>query len=121
MCVGKGGEAVPARRARTRRGAANSAPFPRRSPMPPAAKRVLDDGESAPPGGTAEAGAAATGLLDDGERSAMTRELVAKLSPPPFEKAEQVEQGHRYNWEQGDQLPEGVGSRHGTLEGGNGA
>ena len=86
-----------------------------------AAKRVLDDGERAPPGGTAEAGAAATGLLDDGERSAMTRELVAKLSPPPFEKAEQVEQGHRYNWEQGDQLPEGVGSRHGTLEGGNGA
>ena len=43
-----------------------------------------DGGERAPPGGSAEAGAgrsgivAAMGVLDDGERSAMSRELVAK-------------------------------------------
>ena len=30
---------------------------------------VLNDGERAPPGGSAEAGAGATGVLDDGERA----------------------------------------------------
>ena len=34
-----------------------------------AATRVLDDGERAPPGGSAEAGRAATGALDGGERA----------------------------------------------------
>ena len=44
-----------------------------------AVTRVLDDGERGPPaGGSAEAGAAATGVIDDGERappdgSAVTR------------------------------------------------
>ena len=41
----------------------------------PAATNVLDDGERAPPGGSAEAGA---GRLNDGESSAISRELVAK-------------------------------------------
>ena len=34
-----------------------------------AATGMVDDGERAPPGGAAEAGAAATGMLDDGERA----------------------------------------------------
>ena len=38
----------------------------------------IDDGERAPPGGSAEAGAAATRMRDDGERSAISREQIAK-------------------------------------------
>ena len=38
---------------------------------------MLDDGERAPPCCSTEAGAATMGVLDDGQRSAMSRELVA--------------------------------------------
>ena len=89
-----------------------------------AATRVLDDGARAPPGGSAKAGAAATkvldygerappggsakagaGRLDDGESSAISRELVAKRRC----------EANRYSGEQRGQL--GVGSRDETLEG----
>ena len=38
----------------------------------------LDDSERVPPGGSAEAREATMGMRDDGERSAISREQVAK-------------------------------------------
>ena len=39
---------------------------------------MLEDGERAPPGGSAEARAATMGVRDDDERSSMSRALDAK-------------------------------------------
>ena len=72
---------------------------------------ACSNGERAPPSGSAEAGAAATGVLDEGERSAMSRDLVAK-------KLSESNRVTGTQWEQGGQL--GVGSRDETFKGGNG-
>ena len=68
------------------------------------------DGGGSMTGGSAEARAAATGGLDDGERSAMSRGWSRNGGAS--------EPGHGYGGEVGGQLI--VGSRDETVEGGNG-
>ena len=75
-----------------------------------------DDGERAPPGGSAEARAATMGVRDDGERSAISRELVAKGGA--CRTGSQIQWGA--GWPADRRGPGSPVTRHGTLEGGNG-